>query len=221
GDLDPPAEVAGAPVGRANEVFRLTRVAELEDARVLQEATQDAAHGDVLREAGHARTQAADATDDQLAPHASGRGTVERRDHLRVREPVDLHPYVAALPGASMFRLARDELQEALAHVERGDEQVLELGRCRVAGEAVEHLLQLLTQAVIDGEQPEVRVGRGGGGVQVSRADIQVAAQAALLAADDQQHLRMHLEVRGPVHYMDSGGLQLSRPLDVALLIEA
>jgi hypothetical protein len=46
-----------------------TAVGEVEDARVLEEAADDADHPDAVARARHARPQAADAADDQVDVH--------------------------------------------------------------------------------------------------------------------------------------------------------
>ena len=66
-------------------------VPETEDARVLEVAADDRAHRDVLRQAGHAGAQAADAADDQVDPRARRRRRVQVVDDLGVDERVHLH----------------------------------------------------------------------------------------------------------------------------------
>ena len=50
---------------------------------------------------------------------------------------------------------------------------------------------------------------------------MDVAAQPGALAADDQRGLRVRLEPDQPVHDVGAGALQLARPDDVRLLVEA
>ena len=57
--------------------------------------------------------------------------------------------------------------------------------------------------------------------VVVAGADVRVAAEEVALAADDERHLRVDLEVREPVRDVDARLLELTRPLDVAELVEA
>ena len=67
--LDPAVEVAGHQVGRADvarPAARAGAVGEAEDPRVLEVATDDRAHPDVLGQARHPGTQAADAADDEV-----------------------------------------------------------------------------------------------------------------------------------------------------------
>src|SRR5262249_56240838 len=69
-ELDPAEEVARHPVGaREVHVFGAA-VLEVEDARVLEEAADDRAHADVVREALDARPQRAYAAHHQVALYA-------------------------------------------------------------------------------------------------------------------------------------------------------
>ena len=71
------------------------------------------------------------------------------------------------------------------------------------------------------GQQPEVRVQAGGLGVVVAGPDVDVAAQARALAADDRANLRVGLEADEPVDDVGAGVLELAGPDDVRLLVEA
>ena len=90
--LDAPIEVARHPVGGADQEQRLALVAvgEADDARMLEVATEDRAHADVLAEPGHAGTQAADAADGEVDLHAGVARLVQRLDQLGVAERVQL-----------------------------------------------------------------------------------------------------------------------------------
>src|SRR5690606_32234139 len=89
-DLDAAVEVARHPVGGAEVVLRRAAVAEHPDARVLEEAPDDAHHADALGEAGDARAQATDAAHDEIDLDAGLPGLVERLDDLPVDQGVHL-----------------------------------------------------------------------------------------------------------------------------------
>ena len=55
----------------------------------------------------------------------------------------------------------------------------------------------------------------------VAGAEVAVGAEALRLLADDQRHLGVGLEVDEAVDHLDAGPLQVARPADVALLVEA
>ena len=64
--FDPAVQVALHEVGAADVDLRLAVVAEPEDARVLQESSDDRPHRDAIAHAGHARAQAAHAAHDEV-----------------------------------------------------------------------------------------------------------------------------------------------------------
>ena len=116
--LDAPVEVARHHVGRADIDQRLRRrqamaVAEAEDAGVLEEAADDRLDADVLRQAGNAGPQAADAAHDEVDLDAGRAGVVERVDDLRIDERVQLHPDAAGPARLGVADLARDQLEDA------------------------------------------------------------------------------------------------------------
>ena len=76
--LDPAVEVAVHQVGRADPGLWLAAVLEPEDAAVLEEAAEDAADADVLRQARDAGRSAQMPRDPDLDRDAGLRGAVER-----------------------------------------------------------------------------------------------------------------------------------------------
>src|SRR2546421_12505971 len=79
-ELDAPEEIARHPVG-AREVHVLgAAVLEIKDSRVLEEAPDDRAHADVVRQSLDARAQRADAAHDEIDLHAGARSCVELLD---------------------------------------------------------------------------------------------------------------------------------------------
>ena len=102
--LDAAVEVARHPVRRGDVDLGLRRRqsmtrAEADDAAMLEEAADDALYPDVLGQAGHARPQAADAAHDELDLHARLAGAVERVDHARIDQRVELGPDRGGPPG--------------------------------------------------------------------------------------------------------------------------
>ena len=67
-------------------------VAEADDAAMFQEAADDALDADIVRQAGHAGPQAADAAHHQFDPHAGLAGAIERVDHVRIDQRIELDP---------------------------------------------------------------------------------------------------------------------------------
>ena len=157
-DLDAAAEVAGHPVGRGEEDLGLVAVLEVGDPRVLEVLVDDADDADVVRDAGHARPQAADAADDQVDPHAGLRGAVEHLDDLGVDQRVDLgdDPRRPALLGVGP--LALDQGDEPVGQVLGGDDQLVPVVALRVAGQQVEQRAGVLAELGPAGEEAQVGV---------------------------------------------------------------
>src|SRR4051794_37084843 len=92
-ELDPPVEIAGHPVGRADvdprlPVGQLVAIAEAPDAAVLEEAADDRLDPNRLGEAGDAGAQAADAAHDEVDLHPGRACLVELVDDYRVDQGV-------------------------------------------------------------------------------------------------------------------------------------
>ena len=124
-------------------------------------------------------------------------------------------------PAVGVADLALDEVQDARPQRVGRDEQAAELPLARQAGQDVEQVRDVGADLRPAGQQPEVRVQARGLRVVVAGPDVDVAAQAAALAADDQRRLRVRLEPDEAVHDVRAGLLQLARPDDVRLLVEA
>ena len=112
--------------------------AEAVDARMLEEAADDALHVDVLGEARNARPQAADAAHDEVDLHAGLARLVERVDDLAVDQRVHLHPDGGRAPGLGVVHLLADVVEDARADAVRADRHRLELGGLGIAGDEVE-----------------------------------------------------------------------------------
>src|SRR5262245_443010 len=68
--LYPAVEIGGHEVGRPDQEFHLAPAGEVDEARVLEEPTDDADHTDPVAHAGDSRTEATDPADDQIDLHA-------------------------------------------------------------------------------------------------------------------------------------------------------
>ena len=123
-------------------------------------------------------------------------------------------------PASALRGLGGDELEQALAQVQRGDEQALELLLDRVARELVEQPGEVLADLVVGGEQAEVLVDAARLRVVVARADVAVVAEAALLLPDHEGELAVGLQPDEAVDDVHAGLLELARPGDVRLLVE-
>src|SRR3954447_19424906 len=219
--LDPRVEVARHEVGRADVDLGLAVALEGQDPRVLEEAADDRVDADVLRDARHARHQAADAADVQVDGHAGLRGAVQRADAAPVDQRVELHRDARRPPSLVRGHRALDLGDHRVAQ-EVGRHQLLAVApRASVAGEEVEHVGDVGTDLLVAGEEAEVGVQARRLRVVVAGPDVDVMARAVALAADDQQALGVGLERRVTVDDVDARLLHRARPLDVRPLVAA
>jgi len=85
-DFDTPEQIPIHPV-RARQIHLfLATVVEIEDPMVFEKAPDNRTHGDVLRQARHARLQRTHTTHDQIDLHAGLRRFVQLGDHGRFEE---------------------------------------------------------------------------------------------------------------------------------------
>ena len=127
----------------------------------------------------------------------------------------------AVSPAFAAAVTAADLLEQPRPHLERRHEQLAEPLRPAEAGHVVEDVGDVGGDLLVGGEDPDVLVEARRRRVVVAGADVDVAAQAARLAPDDERHLRVDLHVGEAVHDVDARLLQLARPFDVAPLVEA
>src|SRR5882724_10716883 len=221
GGLDAAVEVAGHPVGRGQEVLRLSAVLEVVDARVLEIAVHDRDDADVLGEVRDLRAQAADAADDEIDPHAGRARRVQLLDQAPVDQRVHLGDEArrAARPG--MVRLAADPFHERVTHRGGSEDEVVESGRARVAGEEVEELGQVLAELAPAREEPNVAIDPRGPEVVVAGGEVAVPPDTVRLLPDDQTRLAVCLEPGEAVHDVGAHFLERAGPADVRLLVEA
>ena len=161
------------------------------------------------------------AADDEVDVDAGARRPVERLDDRDVDDRVELEDDPRRPAGRGVADLAIDELEEPRAQAVRRDEQPTERPLARQPGQVVEQVRDVGPELRPTGQQPEVDVLPGGLGVVVARPDVDVAAQPGALAPDDERRLRVGLEPDQAVHDVGAGALQLARPDDVRLFVEA
>ena len=117
--------------------------------------------------------------------------------------------------GLLVLDLPLDHRQEAVAHVDRRDQQLGVVALERTAGQVVEQIDHVAGQRRVAGEQAQVGVEPGRLDVVVAGADVGVAAQAVLVLAHDQRGLGVRLEADDAVDDVDADLLQRLRQLQV------
>ena len=200
---------------------RVAAVLEAPDPRVLEELADDRTDADPLRDAGQPRLERAGAADDAVDLDAGVRRAVERLDDGHVDDRVELQDDPRRPAGRGVAHLAVDEVEETRPKAVRRDEQPAERALARQSGQVVEQVGDVGTELRAAGQQAEVDVQPGRLRVVVAGPDVDVAAQARTLAADDERGLRMRLEPDQAVDDVRAGAFQLARPDDVRLLVEA
>src|SRR5690606_19092675 len=186
-------------------------------AGVLQVPADDRADGDVLRQARHAGTEAADAPDDELDAGPRLGRPVEGVDHLGVDEGIHLHGDVPVLLGGLLF----DQLEHPPADAAGRHAQRPTAGLAGVAGEEVEEVGEVGADLAVAGERAQVLVDPRRGTVVVAGSGVGVRAAHTVLVAHHQSDVRVGLEPDHAIHDVHAGVLEALRPLDVALLVEA
>ena len=127
----------------------------------------------------------------------------------------------AGLPAPRVADLGLDQLGDALAQVDRRHRDLFEAGRAGIAGHEIEQPGGVAAQRRVAGEERQVGVDLGGIRVVVAGAEMHVGAQLAALAPHHQRHLGVRLQLQEAVDHLHAGALQLARPADIGLFVEA
>ena len=151
----------------------------------------------------------------------AARGAIERLDDRDIDDRVELEHDPRRSTGCGVPDLALDEVEEPGAQAVRRDEQPPERPLARQPGQVVEQVGHVRAELGPAGQQPDVDVQAGRLRVVVAGPDVDVAAQPGALATDDERGLGVRLEPDQPVHDVRPGTLELARPDDVRLFVEA
>ncbi len=114
-----PVQVAAHQVGAAQEELRVSAVFEEKDTAVFQKPADDTDDADIVADAFDARSQAADAANDQVDGDARLGGCVQKLDHPGVGEGIHLEDEPCGASGAGMGDLPFDECGDACPQVHR------------------------------------------------------------------------------------------------------
>src|SRR4030081_2250602 len=186
--LNAAIQVARHEVGRAKVVLGILPVAEGEDARVLQETSDDRAHLDPFRHPDYSRTQRAHAADDEIDLSARLRGRIERLDDFGIDQVVDLDGDTAA-----WLSLALDQLRDACAQAGRSDQELAVAMLAAVAGQQVEQLGDIGANVRVGRKKAHVLIAMRGARVVVAGADVKVVLDVLPLSPHDERDLGVGL----------------------------
>ena len=188
---------------------------------MLEKASDDRAHANVLRQSRHPGLQRAHPAHHEVDRYAGLRSPIQRLDDRRLDQRVHLCGDARGFPLPCALGLRLDRLDERLVQGERRLQQLLQLRGAPEPGELLEHVVDVLTHVVATGEQADVRVMARIDGVVIARTEVNVATQLRPLAAHDQQHLRVGLVADDAVDDLGAELLQAPGEIDVGLIVEA
>ena len=224
--LDPPIEIARHHVGRRDVdgglgMRQAVAATEAIDAAVLEKAAHDRLDPDVLRQARQARPQAADPAHDEVDGNSGQGRLIKKVDDLGIDQCVVLHPDRGGTSLLGMGDLLTDMLANSVPQRERRHRHLLELGRRRIAGHVIENARDIARDHRIGGEERQIRVAAGGDRMVVAGADMHIGGERAALAAHHERQLGVGLELDEAEYDLHTGALQITRPADIRLLVEA
>ena len=188
-EFDAVVEIPRHPVGGREEDVLLAAVIEAEDAAVLEEAADDAAHADVFADVLESGTQHADAAHDEVDFDACRRGFVEFGDNEAIEQGIHLRCDVGAFASLGVRDFPLDALGDALSERQRGDGEAVPDGRIGEAREKVEERRSVDAREDVGGEEADVGVDLRRRPVVVARREVAVAADAIFLAPYDHRNL--------------------------------
>ena len=110
---------------------------------------------------------------------------------------------------------------DAFAQRQRRYRHAIELGGLGIAGDVVENARDVAGDNRIAGEERQVGVDARGHRMIIAGADMDVGGKLAALAADDERKLGVGLQLDEAVNDLHAGALEVARPPDIGLLVEA
>ena len=147
--------------------------------------------------------------------------SIKRLDDFAVHQRIHLGDDARGQSLVGVVGFALDQLQHPLVQFERRDEQFAHALELADAGEQIEEIRGILAELRSAGEQPDVGVKPGGGGIVIAGAEMNVAADVMLFAPHDEADLGVNFVADQAVNDVHAGFLELPRPLDVVGFIEA
>ena len=119
---------------------------------MLEIAVHDAAHGDGLAEPGHPWAETTDTADDEVDVDPGLGRAVECFDDLLVHQCVHLHDDARRQTRVRVPRLACDEFQDAVVHLEVGNDELARALKLADPGQKVEQVRGILAEIGPAGE---------------------------------------------------------------------
>ena len=165
--------------------------------------------------------QAANAAHHQFDRHAGARRAIQRVDDVGIDQRIHFHPDRCRTAGFGVGDLLVDVIDNPLAQSQRRHCHAFELGRLCVAGHIVEHAGDVAGDDGIGGEKRQIGINACRHRMIIAGADMHVRSQRTALAPNHQRQLRMRLELNEAVDDLHAGALEIARPADIGLFVEA
>ena len=143
--FDAVQEISRHPVGAADEIKGLPIVDEGVNAVVLQEASDNADHLDVLADSFDARLDTAVAAHDQADGHARLACSIKGTDDDGIIEPVHFGDDAGGTPSKRVGRLCIDQFHESVLHIDGGYEEAAEVSLTAESCEEIEEVHEVGT----------------------------------------------------------------------------
>ena len=146
---------------------------------------------------------------------------IEPVDQPGIDQRVELGPDRGRLAGAGVGDLGVDQAVERGPQRHRREGDLLHLLGPGVAGHVVEQARGIAAHRRIAGEERQVGVDARRDRMVVAGAEMHVGADRLRLAAHHHRDLGVGLELDEAVDHLHAGALEVARPADVGLLVEA
>ena len=195
--------------------------AEHADAAVFQETADDRFHPDIVRKAGHARFQAADAAHDQINLHARRARFIEFLDDARIHQAVQLHPDGGRTALLCVSDFLVDQAIKPAAHGQRRHRQLFQLGRLHVTGDIVHHLRRIARQQRISGEERQIGIDARRDRMIIAGAEMHIGADRRPFAPDHHAQLGVRFPFHKTIYNLHAGAFQFAGPANILLLVKA
>lgn len=182
-DFNAAKEVSRHPIRAAHVDFGLAAVFEIKDAAMFEESINDAANSNVFAEFFHARTQAANAADDQIDAHPGLRRFVKREDYFRVHERIHFRNDPRGNVFLRIGGFAADQLKHAGMQFERSDEEFARALKLANAGKEIEEIGGVFGEIGPRRHESNIGVKARSAGIVIAGAEVNVAANDVVIAA--------------------------------------
>ena len=127
----------------------------------------------------------------------------------------------AGRPSPGVVDLVGDIAQQRFLERDRRNRHLLEAVRLGIAGDEIENARDVASDRRIGGEKRNVGIDAGGHRMIIAGAEMTVIDQRAALAPHHHRELGVGLELDEAIDDLRARALEIPRPADVGLFVEA